>query len=173
MTYEIGKSYMVPCVLTTKENRIGRGKYVPVIGPKHEDAEFIGFPYQHWHVDWRFISKEILDVSSAIGSSLLAQIVHANYAGGDIVKRKMMCKREMPKYPTNLEKIKWIPKLEQAYADCAMKKMVCPHRGLPLDGCETNNDVVTCPGHGLRWNIKTGLLVTVSNPSAPGPQESS
>ena len=23
-----------------------------------------------------------------------------------------------------------------------------------------DGDVVTCPGHGLRWNVKTGELVT-------------
>lgn len=54
--YEVGRYYRVPCV---------RGRWIlgdsplwiPVIGPLHEDTEYIGFPFQHWHVDYRFLRK--------------------------------------------------------------------------------------------------------------------
>jgi nitrite reductase/ring-hydroxylating ferredoxin subunit len=36
----------------------------------------------------------------------------------------------------------------------------CPHRGGPLSEGEVEDDVVTCPWHGSRFNIKTGALLT-------------
>ena len=33
----------------------------------------------------------------------------------------------------------------------------CPHRGGPLGEGFTENDVVTCPWHGWRFNVKTGI----------------
>src|SRR3989338_2757421 len=33
----------------------------------------------------------------------------------------------------------------------------CPHRGGPLGEGFLEEDVVTCPWHGLRFNVKTGV----------------
>lgn len=33
---------------------------------------------------------------------------------------------------------------------------ICPHRGAVLSQGEFTNDVVTCPLHGWRFNVKTG-----------------
>lgn len=75
------------------------------------------------------------------------------------VPRRMRCKRKMPHFPRDL--VSWLPQLEAAYTGCTMKNMICPHRGLPLVDCEQKDGVVTCPGHGLRWNIATGKLHTM------------
>lgn len=172
--YEVGKFYRVPCVKTTKEQRVGRGAWVPVIGPKHEDAEFVGFPDVHWHIDWRFVADEIFAQETALrspksavfGSIVMESTKPHEYFGPsralttEFKVRRIKCRRTMPTYPNELVARGWGPKLNAAYKDCRMQNMTCPHRGLPLDGCETHGDVVTCPGHGLRWNVKTGELVT-------------
>ena len=35
---------------------------------------------------------------------------------------------------------------------------VCPHRGGPLSEGPLSGDVVTCPLHGSRFNVKTGAV---------------
>ncbi len=69
-----------------------------------------------------------------------------------------MCRhRETPEYP-DVTKITWFTVLEAAYSDARMKCKTCPHRGLPLDGLPVKDGVITCTGHGLKWNIETGAL---------------
>lgn len=36
----------------------------------------------------------------------------------------------------------------------------CPHRGGPLSEGAIAGDEVTCPWHGSRFNIKTGVVIT-------------
>ena len=31
----------------------------PVLGPRHEDADHLNFPFQHWHLDGRFVSADL------------------------------------------------------------------------------------------------------------------
>ena len=31
----------------------------PVLGPRHEDADHLNFPYLHWHIDGRFVSAAL------------------------------------------------------------------------------------------------------------------
>jgi nitrite reductase/ring-hydroxylating ferredoxin subunit len=40
----------------------------------------------------------------------------------------------------------------------------CNHMGGPLDKGTLENNVVTCPLHGSRWDVKTGQLVQFSRP---------
>ncbi len=171
--YEIGRYYMIPCVKTNRLQRVGRGEWVPVIGPLHEDADIVGFPYPHWHVDWRFASKKQVQ---RIGRGplgfderrLFAQPIQYHLSDGktlliesgpDPILRRIKCKREMPAYPFAAAREAWLSKLEHAYAHCRLKQKICPHRNLPLEGVEQHGDTVTCPGHGLRWHITTGKLV--------------
>ena len=57
--YVPGQTYRVPCI---RASYIARQpiKWWPVIGPEHEDMEFIGFPWRHWHVDYRFLSPSMI-----------------------------------------------------------------------------------------------------------------
>lgn len=45
---EVGRRYSVPCIYATDWKC-----WLPIFGPIHEDKEFIQFPDQHWHIDWR------------------------------------------------------------------------------------------------------------------------
>ena len=174
MTYEIGKFYRVPCIRTTKLYSYGGAQWMPIIGPEHEDKEFVGFDPTHWHIDWRFAGerafKEVtrLPMKSGPHSHCYAAVVQRwgwndpalgrALTEGEPVMRRMKCKREWPAYPFTAAK--WLPKLEAAYADCKLKPgLVCPHKGLPLEHAARDGDVATCPGHGLRWNVRTGELV--------------
>ncbi|HEV2390393.1 MAG TPA: Rieske 2Fe-2S domain-containing protein [Nitrososphaerales archaeon] len=46
---------------------------------------------------------------------------------------------------------------------------VCNHRGGPLDKGKLEGNVVTCPWHGSRWDVKTGKLVEFPVPLQPEP----
>ena len=72
--------------------------------------------------------------------------------------RQTKFRRDYPEHPTFL--VPWMKKLEKAYAKARLQEnMVCPHRGTDLTGLEIKNGCVTCPLHGLTWNVKTGKLV--------------
>lgn len=182
VVFEVGKRYSVPCLKTVKNHawdRLWRGEWIPVIGPEHQDAEIIGFPWKHWHIDWRFVSKRVFErtlsqklsreAGNVFNFVLQRFAVQQENDGtkyetgepfhlGEVVMRRAMCRRAMPGYPYH--RATWLPALAKACSGMKMKNMVCPHRGMPLKGCDTTGDVVTCPAHGLRWNVKTGDLVT-------------
>ena len=45
----------------------------------------------------------------------------------------------------------------------------CNHMGGPLDKGTLENNVVTCPLHGSKWDVKTGALVQYARPLPPEP----
>lgn len=156
-TYSVGQFYRVPCV---------RGKYYsvvddwPVIGPQHEDAEFVGFRWQHYHIDWRFVPQHRFQpIGFRLGAPLMtSDLINPGGLPAPILRRRKM-QRVLPDF-LQARMARWFPKLQDAYAECKLKPgLICPHRGIPLTGVHQEGDVVTCPGHGLRWNVKTGELV--------------
>lgn len=176
--FEVGKFYRVPCIKTVAKHRwdrLWRGEWVPVMGPEHRDDGAVNFPLLHWHVDWRFASARLwnrLTAHSIYGESGAFHHVVTHYPStgkfggelelepfvqGEVELKRRKCLRPLPTYPLKLAQ--WMPKLNEECAHLKLKNMVCPHRGLPLKGCPQDGDVVTCPGHGLRWNVKTGELV--------------
>lgn len=178
-SFTVGGYYRVPCLKTKPAlasstwKPVWGGAWVPITGPLHRDAEHINFPQAHWHVDLRFLAGSILRTLTAYGRTpysiplqmhpvepqggLMVENVFESFVVGGVESRLMKCKRLWPPYPR--DKAKWLPALEKAFCASKMKGMVCPHRGIPLDGAEREGDVVTCPAHGLRWNVKTGELV--------------
>lgn len=167
MTYEVGKFYKVPCV---------RGMWHhltrdwPVMGAFHSDAEIINFKEWHYHIDWRFVSKlPLLDV---FGSALkgFADPPKRNYITPLVttprmnpnglpkpVMRRRKCQRPHS-LPWEIKKKFWLQDLEKAYAGCKLAAgHVCPHRGYDLSHEPVDaSGIVTCPLHGLRWNINSG-----------------
>lgn len=174
----IGQRYLVPCVLVPREG-IGSTPFGwwPVNGRLHDDAD-LGVPQQHYHFDPRFMSTrqfecrmkfwerrvELLDLPHEIAKSdVLASILPQpkNILSLRYQVRRMTCMREMPLFPRPRVMSTWLPGLEERYADKIAKDCrTCPHRGLPLSSIPVDeHGMVTCPGHGLRWNRKTGNLV--------------
>lgn len=177
--YEVGKSYRVPKVYG---DIYGRARWWPVMGPKHEDKALIGFAPIHYHIDWRFVPESDYRriVRGRTEDNCYAVVLQETYysveppperqrsiatsPNPNVILarpelRRAKCIREMVPYPIAHVERAWMAKLRPAYADCKMKNMICPHRGLPLDTLPVIDGVVTCPGHGLRWRVDTGEMV--------------
>jgi hypothetical protein len=178
---EIGKFYLVPCVrvgLNAKTVWMDSNCWVPVIGPKHIDAEHLEFTYEHYHIDWRFVGRTAWKyaTSGPSGSALGRVLTNSD---GDAYKpllntppalRRIKCKREMPTFPTRKQipdrwgtdhGIKW-ERLERAQAITCNKLKpgnICPHRGIDLTSFAQPDGTAVCPGPGLRWNLNTGELM--------------
>src|SRR5690554_4849279 len=100
VTYEVGNFYRVPCVLTNKHAWLGYG-WQPVIGPMHNDAGAVNFPYDHWHIDVRFVNRK-----ARYGALFLlgTPIMKNDRYGSPVVlegpaMRLKKCQRPMPAYP--------------------------------------------------------------------------
>lgn len=160
----VGKFYIVPVVFHRTWKR-----EVAIYGPAHEDKEFLNFEDIHWHVDWRFASKRFYDhkrLSRSRGISLdeCNRYLHGIVANRELCnapyekKRKMM--RETPPYP-RADTVPWLKKLEEAFTFHRLPRCrTCPHKGISLKHVKPNaQGLVTCTGHGLTWNVNTGMLV--------------
>ncbi len=154
----------------------------PVVGPQHEDAAIFDFPHEHWHFDLRFLSaaqianrsNRFWDDKPAKPATLLS-LPLTNHKGelGQPELRQRRCHREQPGWdayfaatlrknrPPNLVKLERITAIKgQTLKSCK----ICPHRGLPLGSMPVVDGIITCPGHGLRWNASTGEIVRTPGP---------
>lgn len=161
----VGKRYLVPCV----KNQ--RGKWMPVIGSKHHDIEYIGIRDIHYHYDFRFVKQHfITERFDCYPFNHHLVCTSEEFAMGDILKntdepteRVLICLRWMPVFPLSISgaPISFFKPLEQAFKDVKLNCARCPHRGMPLSADNVDkNGVVVCPGHGLAWNLSTGQLVS-------------
>lgn len=181
---EVGRYYLVPQLrqirTSTKIDKPPLLLWIPVHGPQHEDAEIIGFRYQHYHVDTRFMSdaflfhylakykseyylmgKTFAEEAMIIPVIVESQSVYFKVESPEPVLRKRRCYREMPDFPPGTT-TGFGPRLRAVYADCQLdpENPICPHRGFKLSGLPDRDGVVICPGHGLSFNLTTGRLAT-------------
>lgn len=164
--YVIGRRYLVQAVLANSFYGL-KNIWIPVIGPRHEDAEVIRFPHLHWHIDWRFASQRlyrmvhfrpsgtpygiVLSCPDAVGDKVVIE--------GPILRR-MVCKRDLVQYPHSYAT--WGNALREHMRQRGCDALVngkCPHRGIPAEAMIRDGDVLTCPGHGLRFSATTGALL--------------
>jgi len=74
--------------------------------------------------------------------------------------KRRKCLREMPDFPPTPDHRWPILELHQSRTCNKLKPgNVCPHRGTDLTPFEKPDGTAICPGHGLRWNLKTGELM--------------
>jgi hypothetical protein len=157
---EVGKYYDVPCAYSQVWGSAKRPMLVPLYGPRHEDREFINFPEEHYHIDWRFADQGFYNSRSRPYRTLWGTVMSArNIKDGQLLPY------------IDPHQVPWLPKLEAAYAGHRLKDCrTCPHRGLslrsvvPEDGTISKgslviDQIIVCPGHGLAWNARTGELV--------------
>lgn len=162
-TYEIGRYYRVPSVYVNNWWRF-QG-WLPVIGPMHEDAEFVNFPWQHFHIDWRFAPERVwrgLRDWPREGSHFGSPIQCPDSFGKRVIERGpeprlMKYKRDPGAFPVERANQTWLPSLRAKYACAKLLNGLCPHRGIPVSAMHRDGDILTCPGHGLQWNAVTGL----------------
>lgn len=152
----VGRYYMVNTV-----TRSHGGKILPIHGSLHEDRQVIGFPDEHWHIDWRFVGERLYrEYWFAGGGYLMPWAWPISYQCSDteVTRRRLMCKRQFGPYMPS-ERIPWLKKLELKYKNARMKNFICPHKGLPCNATPIENGIIVCRGHGLAFNVETGALV--------------
>lgn len=161
----VGRYYLVPCVWVPQDSPVAAG-WRAVLGPRHEDREALGFPYLHFHNDPRFLSDAVIDRIRSIAGhrQSIFDCVITGVRG--IEYRRRRCLREMPEVPAAWGQ-DWRRELQRLNGAATLRGpcKVCPHRGVPLASLPVAADgTVTCPGHGLRWNVSTGRLVRRTSP---------
>lgn len=171
----VGKKYSVPVVVL--KNRPKHLSVLPVIGPLHEDREFINFPARHWHPDRRFISQAWFVDLIRGGSSHWAvaltpypsthSLTFSHFTPDEPLvtdggRKIMTCRRLVGSFVKRDGKPPlWLPKLEAAYKGERLRGMICPHRGISCVGVKPEADGgIVCPGHGLKWNPETGEMIS-------------
>lgn len=162
---KVGQFYMVPCLRVPF--KFCGTEWVPVLGPKHRDAE-LGADWDHFHIDWRFASDKMLRDCRGISGSPHGNVI-SNDAGrwnaphkiiGAPVLKRRKCKRAMPEFPACQEP-KWtaLEVGQRERCDKLKDGHICPHRGIDLRPFARPDGTAVCPGHGLHWDLKTGLLL--------------
>ena len=170
----IGRTYLVPCVMSKLDD-----VWRPVIGEPHTDPVYFPAVGRHFHYDVRFcdawLLADMVDDHDAPGDPedlrrLLAAtaIVFQSSYVRDRAVRPLPCLRRMPVFPTVFYRPAGVtdpndalPVMERDYADARLRPGCpkCPHRGMPLNGLPVDGQGrVVCPGHGLRFNLRTGRL---------------
>ena len=167
----IGEFYDVPAVKWSADMDRGRSRstsapywfpgIIPIMGPAHNDAEFIHFPEDHWHCDWRFVDERrwrravFYSIGEPEYGRALGKPISVKNTTGEILRVRRQCRRAHPIFPGFAQ---WLPALEAAYRDQNARCGVCPHRGIRLAGAPVVNGARVCPGHGLAFNVETGAL---------------
>ena len=176
-----GRYYHRLCLRASWPDGHLKPQWWPVHGPMHEDWEFIGFGYQHYHVDWRFLNRR--QRALALGDDTIAAVynipITAIVLSAEPFERAMLSERPQPDplrhqyaqtkrrrrhaepWPPSdaFRNARWYDRLTAAYRDQQLKPgLVCPHRGADLSGITPHDGIVTCPMHGLRWRADTGTL---------------
>ena len=79
--------------------------------------------------------------------------------------KRRLCRRQMPDFPASLRPI-WaaMEAAQRKRCDRLKDGHTCPHRGIDLRPFEQADGTAICPGHGLRWDMRTGLLLARHEP---------
>lgn len=163
----VGETYLVRCV--ELDGDCGRD-LVPIVGPLHEDAAFLHFPEEHYHLNRPFLTEQqgrraaedktdpmerilgCLMTVEQLMEALHASVVMKNRVKRGPLHRPLVCLRAQPAYPST-NALHWLAELEAAFAGATVKDHRCPHRGLPLGNVPPDeHGRITCPGHGLRFD---------------------
>jgi hypothetical protein len=175
---EVGRWYMVPTCFYPYYSRL---QPWPVIGPRHEDGEWIGYPHQHFHVDGRFLddrtwswlgrrawqrvrdSAFFLDEHKPHAAEITVALQPLMILGRDHpepVWRRRRCARDFRH--TGGVRSNPFPRLVAHFkgAQCLKRDgaWVCPHKGARLTMPPEPGDVIVCPLHGLRIDPATGIV---------------
>ena len=177
----LGRYYLRPCIRASWPMLHLKVRWVPVLGPPHDDAEIIGFKPRHYHVDFRFLPADLrrrVSVPKSVHSAHQMPLHWIRPTGHDqpiqlgeprladlprerwYQLRRLRFNSHYPDYPRR--EAAWLDKLHQAYRGDRLRgeDLICPHRGASLSGIYPDPDgFVTCPLHGLRFHPETGRVL--------------
>ena len=80
-----------------------------------------------------------------------------------ILWKKRTCYRKEQVFPQPKFKQLVTNKIKNQYLHVRMENMICPHRGTCMKGHPVQDidgkQGITCPAHGLAWDVQTGFLI--------------
>lgn len=174
----VGTRYLVPTVLYPW---FGKLEAWPVMGPKHTDAEHVGFHPEHYHVDVRFLSEaqvrrierlsHFMSIETIVASSPLAarDAAGAMHTHPDPVTKRLTCRRGDHGYPLyGARSQQGLRRLAEAYGGrkCGRNAdgaLVCPHKGFVLSSLQPDEQGrVVCPLHGLVIDMGSASVVPLT-----------
>lgn len=157
--YVPGRYYSVPCV---RGEWLGAVDEWVVLGPPHNDAAYIGFDIEHWHLHPQFAPDHAVQRRRGQEAKVFTFPIctrDAEFIG----LRRRRCRRPMPPYPRGVPH--WTSRLESAYADATLNaRRICPHQGADLSRVPVRHGCITCPLHGLTFEADTGRLQRTPEP---------
>lgn len=149
----IGQFYLVPTIWGRWYDTYAAW---PVIGNRHEDAEFFGFSAEHFHIDYRFarVHKSWLRL---VMSAPLHDSFNVPTQKPTLRRRKCLRYQHVFDGPAKI-----MSPFRSSFAgqQCAKGKRgwVCPHRHIALGSTPAIDGIITCPLHGLRIEAETGKV---------------
>jgi hypothetical protein len=168
----VGTKYLVPCMENVDYADWLPGQWTPILFVKesHVDPE-LGAERHHFHYDTRFISGHKLLVENGVcmsAAKVIAMYKHETF--DDLVSRNYItwrartCYRTQQLFPqTRAFQVLVVDKIKPNYVGTRMENMICPHRGTCLKGHPIKehggHKGITCPAHGLSWDVQTGFLI--------------
>lgn len=165
----VGTKYLVPCFFPFLGRM--RPKWYPVLVAEcsHTDPD-LKVTMEHLHFDSRFIAdKDLLmkDGQPYITSVVAGLPEHYTWKQMEeasmIIWRKRTCYRKEQVFPQPQFERLVTDKIKSQYAHTRMENMTCPHRGTCMKGHPVKSinrrTGMTCPAHGLIWDIETGFLI--------------
>ena len=172
----VGQTYLVPSIIYKMFND-NEPRWYPVMGTRHEDADHLKFPWEHFHPDWRFMPAAVVAKAMRAGGRRYGTQALFGYPlqmhGLDVPEkteyRRRKCVRTMPENVI-LASMPLARGHFDAWEGVDAKRgprgLVCPHRGTILGSVTPNPDgTITCPLHGLKFCARTGKSVSVHQPA--------
>lgn len=164
----IGQCYSVP---TVELEFLRTTKAWPVMGLKHEDAEHLNFPYEHYHFDWRFMPDFAFRQCASHDDvqRIFGRVLHyIDRALSAPRYRLRKCRRQMPVCTIFTTAVNGVA-LHRAWAGRdaihSPRGLICPHRGTALGSIAPSADgTITCPLHGLKFCATTGRSIPTCEP---------
>jgi len=153
---EVGKYYRVNCAIWQS---YGKDTFVPIIGKHHTDPQF-GNEIDHYHVDGRFIKKEIGSVSidEHGHTNNIIDVNSSRFKGVTVKIRKCVRSTTGINPPQRGDASYQYKKWYKGYIGRSCTHKVCPHRGAIM---QERDGILVCPLHGLRGSIKAEIIISL------------
>jgi hypothetical protein len=155
----VGAFYLVPCVRGWWKGKID---WWPVMGPKHDDRKFFHFPWEHYHLDRRFLPAKLQGFAVATPLHEPHPSNQCAPALSEPVWRRRRCKTDTMHFPTHPEAV---VKLQESLLGKTCPRSphggwICPHRRFDLSSIRPGKDGrIICPLHGLTIHAESGEVV--------------
>lgn len=166
---KVGEKFLVPCLVkrVTIDDQVNwldiedvRPKskihIIPVFNNPHNDIES-GQKEIHYHIDYRFVKHFNNGVFPTIKNTHTLHIY-----GEEIRPTKEFGNLEYHVLPVINEEFKGITSpgmISKTKIKNCIHKNKCPHKGYDLSQVPPVNGVITCPLHGLKFDLKTGKRI--------------